>query len=374
MHDEQRRRTHELFSSRKIDRALFANPASVTWLTGFAPPVQTGVSPFSGGPALVWYEAGQFTLIILSGYADEAAAFAESPNCTLITYQGYTLDEPIDASTHLTNTLRKVVYQSGTAGKLGVEKQDLPIALWSAVNDHDGSFSIDGWLRTMRAPKTAEELVKLRENFRLTDIGHAAARAAVQVGVTEMDVFSAAHQAIHKAAGRRVPIGNDFIVGHRQANIGGWPLNYDIRAGDSFIVDLSTVLYGYWSDSCATYYSTEPTAQQRAMHQTAADALEFGISLIKPGAVAREIDMQVRQFIADAGYPVYPHHTGHGVGVTGHEAPRIVPYNDEILSEGMVILLEPGIYVPGETSVRLEDAVLVVADGTELLTHFDKSL
>jgi Xaa-Pro aminopeptidase len=374
MHHEQRQRTHELLQGRAIDRALFANSASVTWLTGFAPSPQTGVSPFSGGPTLIWYESGQFTLIVLSGYADDAALFAAQPNCALVTYQGYTLDAPIDSTTHLTNALRKVVYQSGTKGKLGLEKHDLPLVLWSALNDREDAVSIDGWLRTLRAGKTDEELAKLRENFRLTDIGHAAARAAVQVGAREIDVFSAAHQAIHRAAGRRVPIGNDFIVGHREANIGGWPLDHAIRPGDSFIVDLSTILHGYWSDSCGTYYATEPTPQQRALHKVAADALAFAISLVKPGAVAREIDARVRQFIADAGYPVYPHHTGHGVGVTGHEGPRIVPYNDEVITESMVILLEPGIYLPGETSVRLEDAVLVVADGVEVLTHHDKSI
>jgi Xaa-Pro dipeptidase len=254
MHEVQRQRAHELLSSRRLERALFASPASVTWLTGFAPPVQTGISPFSGGPALVWYEAGHFMLIVLSGYAADAGDFGNQPGCSLVTYQGYTLDAPLDSTTHLTNALRRVIYQSGSAGKLGVEKHDLPVSLWMALNDRDHVISIDGWLRTMRAVKTDEELVKLRENFRLTDIGHAAARGAVQVGATEIDVFMAVHQAIHKAAARRVPVGNDFIVGHREANIGGWPLGYEIRVGDSFIVDLSTVLHGYWSDSCATYY------------------------------------------------------------------------------------------------------------------------
>ena len=374
MHAEQRQRTRDLLKNRQIDRALFANAASVTWLTGFAPSMPTGISPFAGGAALVWYEVGHFTLIVVSGYAADAGAFGEQPDCTLVTYQGYSSDAPLDPSTHLTNALRRVVYQSGASGKVGVEKHDLPVVLWSVLEDHDTALSIDGWLRPLRVLKTDEELTKLRENFRLTDIGQAAAKAAVRVGAREMDVYSAAHQAIHKAAGRLVPIGNDFVVGHRQANGGGWPLDYEIRAGDSFIVDLSTVLYGYWSDSCGTYFATEPTAEQRAMYQVVADALDYGISLVKPGAVARDIDMQVRQFITDAGYPAYQHHTGHGVGVTGHESPRILPYNDEVLGEDMVILLEPAIYMPGKTAVRLEDAMLVVADGAELLTHFDKSL
>jgi Xaa-Pro aminopeptidase len=163
------------------------------------------------------------------------------------------------------------------------------------------------------------------------------------------------------------------VAGRRQQNIGGWPGDYELREHDSLIVDLSVILDGYWSDSCATYFVGERTAQQAKMHKVVSDALDYGISLVRPGAVAKEIDQKVRQFIADAGYPVYSHHTGHGVGVSGHEAPRIVPYNDEVLEEGMVIMLEPGIYLPGETGVRLEDGMLVVRDGVELLTHHDKS-
>ena len=69
----------------------------------------------------------------------------------------------------------------------------------------------------------------------------------------------------------------------------------------------------------------------------------------------------------------YPHHSGHAVGVSVHEEPRIVPYNDTILEAGMVIMLEPGIYLPGETGVRLEDGMLITQDGVEVLTTHDKS-
>jgi len=261
---------------------------------------------------------------------------------------------------------------------VGIEERDVP-ALVLAVLHHalpEGVdfVPIDGWLEPLRMIKTNEELVKLRENFALTDIGHAVARRAVAAGKREIDVWTEIHGAIQQAAGRRVPLGNDCVVGYRENNIGGWPLAYEIRPHDSLIVGLSAILYGYWSDSCATYYAGEPTPKQVAMHRTALAALEFAISLVRPGAVAQEIDQKVRQFIAAAGYPVYPHHTGHSVGVIGHEAPRIVPYNEEVLQEGMVIMLEPGIYLPGETSVRLEDALLVTSDGVEVLTKHDKSL
>jgi len=360
-------------------------------------------------------------LIVVDTYASDAAA----SGCSLVTYQGYTIQEQLASAAHLTEALRYVAFKGrffqaagattraggaagpvlvsvatgqrtsqtkkptpkrryvvgapgARAGLVGVEEGSLPVSLWSvlraALPDGAEALAIDGWLRPLREVKTDEELAKLRENFALTDSGHAAARRAVRAGQREIDVWTALESAIQQAAGQRVPVGNDCVVGYRQDNSGGWPRDLVIRPRDSVIVDLSTVKHGYWSDSCATYYAGEPTRRQREMHRTAADALEFAISLIKPGAIAREIDRAVRQFMADAGYPVYPHHTGHGVGVSGHEEPRIVPYNDRVLEPNMALMLEPGVYYPGETGVRLEDAVVVTATGAEILTHHDKSL
>ena len=378
MHQEQRQRTQELLAAKGIDRALFASFNSVKWLTGFTPTLQTGPNFFAGGPPLVWYEDGHFTLIVVDTFTAAAEAFDQEPDGTLVTYLGYTIEQPIAGGDHLTAALRQVFSQSSGSGVVGLEEQGVTVLarnlLYDAFEGEVAFEPIDSELESLRMVKTDEELVKLRENFALTDLGHAIARQAVATGKREIDIWTAMHTAIQEKAGRRVPFGNDCIVGRREENIGGWPLDHEIQPNDSLIVDLSTILYGYWSDSCATYYPNEPTPQQVAMHNTVAEALDFGISLIKPGAVAKEIDQKVRQFIADAGYPVYPHHTGHGVGVSGHEGPRIVPYNDEVLETGMVILLEPGIYLPGETGVRLEDAMLVTSDGVEILTTHDKSL
>ena len=114
--------------------------------------------------------------------------------------------------------------------------------------------------------------------------------------------------------------------------------------------------------------------RQIAMHQTTSDALELAVSLLRPGAVASEIDRQVREFMRKAGYPVYGHHTGHGIGVGPHEEPRLVPYNNLRIEPDMVMMVEPGIYFPDETAIRLEHAVLVTDSGVEILTQHDKSL
>jgi Xaa-Pro aminopeptidase len=99
------------------------------------------------------------------------------------------------------------------------------------------------------------------------------------------------------------------------------------------------------------------------------DALRRGIDAVKPGIRACDLDAQLRGFIRDAGYEPYPHHSGHGLGASFHEEPRIVPYNELPLAENMIIALEPGIYLSGVGGVRLEDVVLVTADGCELLTR-----
>jgi len=380
MHQEQRQRTQELLKSKSIERALFANFNSVKWLTGFTPTLQTGPNFFAGGPSMVWYEDGHFTLIVVDSFAADpaAVAFDQDSDATLVTYLGYTIDHPINGGDQLAAVVRYVLNQSSGNGVVGVEHRDVSLLVSNLLSDTLAGEvvlgAIDGWLEPLRMVKTDEEIAKLRKNFALTDLGHVVARQTVAAGKREIDIWTAMHSAIQEKAGCRVPFGNDCVVGHRKANMGGWPLGHEIRPDDSLIVDLSTILYGYWSDSCATYYPGQPTSQQVAMHKTLTEALEYGISLLKPGAVAKEIDQKVRQFIADAGYPVYPHHTGHGVGVSGHEGPRIVPYNDEVVEEGMVILLEPGIYLPGETGVRLEDAMLITSDGVEILTMHDKSL
>jgi len=372
MHQRQREQIPDLLKSKGVDKALFANVANITWLTGFDPPTGFGADLYSGGPPLLWYEGGEFTLILLDAHAGGAEGFEKQPGCHLVTYLGYTIEQPPASADHLAAALREVIGAS-SGGKVGVETQDLPAFLWPLLPDQAERVPIDGWLGPLRLVKTDEELAKMRQNFALIDVAHAAARKAVQVGRRELDVWAAIQDAMQQAAGKTLPLGNDCTVG-RRAHLGGPAQDVEILAGDSFVVDLSTQLHGYASDSCVTYYAGETTERQRAMHRTVTEALEFCISLVKPGAVAKEIDQKTRQFMADAGYPVYFHHTGHGIGARAHEPPWIVPYSETVLQEGMVLMVEPGIYYPGETCIRLEHAVLVTPDGAEVLTKYDQSM
>ena len=258
MHQEQRQRTHELLKSRGMARALFANFFSVKWLTGFMSPVQVGPSFFAGGPPLVWYEDGHFTLFILDAYAADTTDLNEQPDCSVVTYLGYTIEQPLAGASHLAAALGQALAQSGSrSSPVGLEERDVPVSIAAVLNATLPAGTtvtpIDSWLEPLRMVKTAAELTKLRENFALTDLGQATARRVVAAGKREIDVWTAIHSAVQEAAGRRVPLGNDCVVGHRPANIGGWPLDLAIKPGDSLIVDLSTQLYGYWSDRCGAY-------------------------------------------------------------------------------------------------------------------------
>lgn len=111
MHTEQRARARDLLKSRGIVHALFASRGSVTWLTGFAPPPQLGGNPFAGGPPVVWYDDGEFTLIVVDAFAAETEALARQPGCAVKTYLGYTIEQPIASVDTMTAVLRETLGQ-----------------------------------------------------------------------------------------------------------------------------------------------------------------------------------------------------------------------------------------------------------------------
>lgn len=376
MHRSHREQAARLLDSLALDGALFALPASVTWLTGYAAPVQVGPSVFAGGPPLLWFAHGRWTLIVFAWQAPPAADYAADGDITVLPYPGYRTDGPLAGGTAYLEALESALAQAPSAAHVGIERAAVPEGVADRLRSRFGHAPapLDDLLRPLRLIKSPEELAKMRANFALGEHGFAAARRAVVAGATEIDVWTAAKSAVEKAAGGRVAMGNDCIVGTRQANDGGWPGALPIRSQDSVIVDLSVIVNGYWSDGCITCVAGEPTAAQRTLHKLVSEALEIGRGLLRPGAVAGDIDRAMRRHIEQASYTPYWHHGGHGIGVVGHESPRILQYNAETLQANMVIMLEPGIYLPGETGVRLEDGYLITVDGYEQLTHHDKSL
>ena len=339
--------------------ALLSSPFSVDWASGHESAIETGPSPFAGGPSLLLVEPGRATLLYPDCEAPDLAALGLDG----LAYASYTPAGPLQPGRAYLEKARELL-----AGKsrLGVEVATLPAPLLAAV---PGARPIDGALQSLRAIKTPAEIASLRAALALCDHAQAVLPALVRPGRTELEIWGDLRAALESRAGRRLPLLADFVSGPRTGDIGGPPTGRVVAPGEWVLADIVPRLGNYWGDICGVIPAGEPGPRFRELRAIASDALDFAISLVQPGAIAGEIDRQVRAFLAARGHAPYPHHTGHGIGVAYHEEPRIVAGDSTPLRENMVIAFEPGVYFPGEGGVRLEDVVLVTATGCEVLTR-----
>ncbi|PKO22208.1 MAG: hypothetical protein CVU38_10640 [Chloroflexi bacterium HGW-Chloroflexi-1] len=365
-------RIQDFFRERGMAAALLANPWTVAWLTGYAPPIQTGPSPFEGGPALAWWRRGEFTLICSDAEAGPVRV-AGGDGVEVREYAGYTFDEPLAVVERQAAVVRDVLGGwDGRGSRVAVELRFLPAALFDAAQEAlPGArwMPIDGQVEPLRAVKTPEEIARLRAALAPCDFAQAEVRALAQPGVSEIALWGELKARLEARVGARLPLFGDLVAGARTGDMGGPPGTYVLREGDPVLSDIVPRLDGYWGDNCGVHFVGAPSAEMARIHGVVSDALRRGIDVVRPGLVSRDLDALLRAVIRDAGFAPYPHHSGHGVGVSFHEEPRLVPYNAMPLEPGMVITLEPGIYLPGSGGVRLEDVVLVTETGCQVLTR-----
>jgi Xaa-Pro aminopeptidase len=148
-----------------------------------------------------------------------------------------------------------------------------------------------------------------------------------------------------------------------------------MEAGDVLMVDLSPCLDGYWGDSCnCVVVGAEPTSHQRDMFEAAHSTLLAVTAAVKPGVEARELDRLCRRLLGEKGWRL-PHHTGHGLGTSFHDEPRLTPYDPTPLQAGMVLAIEPGAYdQEAGMGVRTEHIVAVTGEGCDVLTGFQHTI
>jgi len=369
MHSPNLDRFRDYLRSRGLSAALLANPATITWLTGYAPPIQTGPSPFDGGPALIWFHNGDLALIV----SDMEAPAARAAGAEVRDYTGYTIEQPLACTERQIEALRSVLRpHASLTGAVAVEINWLPAAMLGPAQESLPNATLqpqDKSLETMRVIKCADEIAKIRAALRLCDLAQADVKASLRPGLSEIELWGGMKARLETGAGGRLPILADLVGGSRTAEIGGLPGSYALQEGDPVIFDVVPRLDGYWGDNAATHFVGQPSPELQKIYNTVRDALYRGVDAVKPGLRARDLDSLLRNAVRNAGYEPYPHHSGHGIGVTYHEEPRLVPYNDMPLDAGMVIAVEPGIYAPGVGGVRLEHALLVTPGGCEILTH-----
>jgi Xaa-Pro aminopeptidase len=148
-----------------------------------------------------------------------------------------------------------------------------------------------------------------------------------------------------------------------------------IEQGDAVVVDFGGTVGGYTSDTTRMFHVGEPSAKYLEVHEVVRAAQKAGVAAAGPGIAAQDVDRATRQVIADAGYgEFFIHRTGHGIGLDGHEDPYIIEGNDQILEPGMAFSIEPGIYLPGEFGVRIEDIVVCTEDGVDRMNQSSRQV
>jgi Xaa-Pro aminopeptidase len=139
------------------------------------------------------------------------------------------------------------------------------------------------------------------------------------------------------------------------------------------VCDFGVILHGYCSDRTRTVWVGQPTAEPRRVYAAVLEAQLAAIAAIRPGVTAGEVDRAARNCLKAQGLAKYfTHSTGHGVGLEIHEAPRIARSEQQVLGPGMVVTVEPGVYLPGKWGVRIEDMAVVTEQGCEVLTPTNK--
>ena len=228
-----------------------------------------------------------------------------------------------------------------------------------------------GTLARMRRQKDADEIELMKQCMRATEAGHAWGRANARAGMTELDVYSGIAAACTKEAGKAVVVYGDFAVCTGPERRGGPATSRVLADGDMMILDFSVVIDQYRSDFTNTLViGGKPTPVQQELYERCLKAMAAGEKQLRAGSACQAVFDAVAGELEKDGY-VFPHHAGHGLGLTHPEAPFFVRHSDETLLAGDVVTLEPGVYIDGVGGIRIENNYLVTQAGYERLSNHE---
>jgi Xaa-Pro aminopeptidase len=356
------------------DWAVLSSTDAVCYATQHTGIIETGHSPFAGGPSLAFVSADASVVALLVNNLEEAAATSSGAD-RVFPYLGIALAERSPVEERYAAALAQALVELAVGGVVAVEAATLPWLVAEALKSRGTTLvAVDRELDLARSTKTAAEIERLRFCASLTDAGQRAALEGTRPGRSELEIWAEVRLAMEEIVGERVPVAGDLTSGVANTGaISGWPTDRIVQEGEPILCDLGPRAHGYWGDSCNTIFVGEPGREFMKLYTTTQRSIEVIRETLRPGITAAEFDRGVRAVFEDAGVN-NPLHTGHGIGTGVHEWPRIVPDQDVVLREGMVLMLEPGAYDPEHGGVRLEWMYLVTATGNEVLSGFPHTL
>jgi Xaa-Pro aminopeptidase len=342
-------RLEQLLGERELDRMLVTDLVNVRYLTGF-----TGTNG-----AVV---CGPGIRLFFTDFRYTERAAAEVEGWETITAAGDWLGAIAE---HL-------------SGRVGFEDDHMAVRtlhkLKEKLPEGAEALAAGGSVERLRRVKDAEELAAIAEASKLADSVWEWAVERGLGGRSERDVARAAEARIRELGADPsfpaiVAAGPNGALPHAE------PGEREIGQGELVVFDMGAMLDGYCSDGTRTYAVGEPGEEARSVYDTVLQAQLASLEAVAAGVKGEDVDAVARKVIDDAGHGErFGHGLGHGVGLEVHEAPRLSPRSDDLLAPGEVVTVEPGIYLPGQLGVRIEDFVVVEDGGYRNLSRLPKDL
>ncbi len=262
--------------------------------------------------------------------------------------------------------------------KLYVESLFLTVDQYGEIKNNVPGIDLiatKGIVEKYRKRKTQEEIKKIRTAIDIAERAYYGVRKKIAMCVSEKDVADLLEFEIRRKGGEKSSFETICAAGHRASQPHARTTTGVIQGKESILIDWGARFQFYNSDltrvSCIDRISTE----FKRVYQIVLDAQSFAIDSVKPGRMARDVDSAARNYIEKKGYgKCFGHGVGHGIGLEVHEGPMINKRSKEILEEGMVFTIEPGIYIQGWGGIRIEDMVLVTSGGCAVLSRVPKKL
>jgi Xaa-Pro aminopeptidase len=353
-----------------VDAYFGAKPAHMRWLTGFT------LAPGDDSAR----HSGQFLV--------------GSDDVTVVTDSRYTIQarrQVRDAGIEeiggdLADVWPGLLDRIG-ATRVAVEESALSHAAWRRLSDAAPAVELvaaDGWVEAMRAVKAPDEIERVAAACAVADRALAALLPEIVPGVTEHDLAMRLEWLIRTGGAEALAFDVACLAGPEAALPHGSPGDRPVLAGSVLLFDFGAMVEGYRSDMTRTLFVGEPAGRDRAVYELVLRAQRAAIDAIQAGVLAgtppdgRGVDALARGVIDDDGrWPAYGHGLGHGIGLDVHEAPNLSRAAPETpLPSPTVFSVEPGIYLEGETGVRIEDLVHVDVERglVERLTRFPREV
>lgn len=341
-------RVRTALADQGLDALLVTTPANVRYLSHFSSP-------------------------------DDGAVLVLPDTAVLLTDGRYTAqaDQESALPFEIVSNADEAIARLAKGKRLAVESDHVTVKRFRALADLLGSepHSSSGLVSQFRRVKSDHEIAMLREAARLTDIGFQAALSVLRAGVTEVDVALELERAMRSVGADGPSFETIVASGIRGAMPHGTASHKVIEEGDLVTLDFGAAYRGYHADMTRTVGVGEVGAEERRMYQAVLESQVAAVAAIRPGRTGIELDSVARDILTGHGLGKYfSHSLGHGTGLVIHEDPRLSQRSSDVLEPGMIVTVEPGVYVPGFTGLRIEDLVLVTADGHEVLSHSPKEL